>query len=97
MLALVIESFLDDSPRLMAALRQAVAQENGEAMYVAAHTLKSLGDNFGATTFAHLCRVIERSGQAGSLDGIAEQLRQLEQAYIQVKFALVSLQQEQMA
>jgi CheY-like chemotaxis protein len=97
MLALVIESFLDDSPRLMAALRQAVAQENGEAMYVAAHTLKSLGDNFGATTFAHICRVIERSGQAGSLDGIAEQLRQLEQAYIQVKSALVSLQHAQMA
>jgi HPt (histidine-containing phosphotransfer) domain-containing protein len=97
MLALVIESFLDDSPRLMAALWQAAAQKNGQAIYVAAHTLKSLGDTFGATTFAHMCRAIERSGKAGSLDGIAEQLRQLEQAYIQVKSALVSLQQEQMA
>jgi CheY-like chemotaxis protein len=94
MLALVIESFLDDSPRLMAALRQAAAQENGEALYMAAHTLKSLGNTFGATTFAHLCRTIELGGQAGNLDGIADQLQQLEQAYIQVKSALASLQQD---
>ncbi len=97
MLALVIESFLDDSPRLMAALQQAAAQEDGEALYVAAHTLKSLGNTFGATTFARQCRDIELSGQAGSLNGIWEQLRQLEQAYRQVKSALMSLHQQQIA
>jgi two-component system sensor histidine kinase/response regulator len=97
MLAMVIESFLEDSPRLMAVLRQAAAQGNGQALYLAAHTLKSLGDNFGATTFAQICREIERSGQAGSLDSVAKHLPHLEQAYVQLTSALVSLQQEQMA
>jgi CheY-like chemotaxis protein len=97
MLTMVIESFLDDSPRLMAALRLAATQGDRQALYVAAHTLKSLGDNFGATAFAQVCREIEGSAQAGSLATAAEQLQSIEQAYAQVRSALVSLQHEQMA
>lgn len=97
MLAMVIDSFLSDAPRLMAELGQAAAQGNGPAVYVAAHTLKSLGDNFGATAFAHVCRSIERSAQSGSLGDLAQHLPELEQAYPQVASALASLQLEQIA
>jgi HPt (histidine-containing phosphotransfer) domain-containing protein len=91
MLSIVIESFLTDSPRLMSSLRQAVAPPNAQDLYMAAHSLKSLGASFGATRFAQLCRELESLGQSGRLDAAAEWLRQIEREYEHVRSALISL------
>jgi HPt (histidine-containing phosphotransfer) domain-containing protein len=91
LLTMVIDSFLADSPQLMDSLRQSAARENAQELYLAAHTLKSLGSSFGATTFAQLCREMESMSQAGRLDGIAGRLQHVEDEYAQVTSALESL------
>jgi HPt (histidine-containing phosphotransfer) domain-containing protein len=61
----LVQTFLDDAPPLLAALRGSDAGEVRRA----AHTLKSNGTTFGATQLAELCRELEGLAKADELDG----------------------------
>jgi CheY-like chemotaxis protein/HPt (histidine-containing phosphotransfer) domain-containing protein len=60
LLTRVIDLFALDAPRLLSAMRNAVAQSDAEALRHAAHTLKSTSANVGATMLAVNCREIEQ-------------------------------------
>ncbi len=84
----LIEIFLDDTPRLLAKLRQAMASEDTKGVALAAHTLKSSSAHLGAMTLSALCEELEATGQAGSMEGVAEKVAQVEAEYERVKTAL---------
>lgn len=57
----LIDSFLEDAPQGLAALRSALAAGNAVAFRREAHSLKSNGVTFGATAFAELARELEHT------------------------------------
>ncbi len=87
-LAELIDSYVEDTPRLLAAIRRAVDAGDGESLHRAAHTLKSNSATFGALTLAALCRDLEGQGKTGMLDGAAERVAQVEAEYAKVRQAL---------
>ncbi len=57
----LVDSFLEDAPNGLAALRQAIAAGDAGAFRRHAHSLKSNGVTFGATAFADAARALEHS------------------------------------
>jgi len=86
--------YLDDSPRLLARLRQAITDEDLQAATLAAHTLKSSSAHMGATRLSALCAELEAFGQTGTMEGVAEKASQIEAEYERVKAELEKLIQE---
>lgn len=86
----LIDSFLEDAPQGLAALRAALAAGDEVGFRRAAHSLKSNGVTFGATAFAEIARALEHTpldalGEAAAarvdelaaqFDGVADALRE---------------------
>ena len=87
-LAELIDSYVDDTPRLLAAIRHAVGAGDREELRRVAHTLKSNSATFGALALAALCRDLEERGKDGMLDDAAELVTQAEAEYSHVRQAL---------
>jgi HPt (histidine-containing phosphotransfer) domain-containing protein len=87
-LAELIDSYFDDTPRQLALMRTALEVGSAEELRRAAHTLKSNSANFGAMTFASMCKELEALGKRGELAGAAEQIEQIETEYTRVRYAL---------
>ncbi len=79
LLAAVVRAFLDESSRLMNAMRQAIVQGDASALRVAAHTLKGSTGYFGANeTYQRVYR-LETMGKQGLLDDAQAALDSLEE------------------
>ena len=77
----VIETFLADAPRLLAALRTSLdAQDTGE-LRRAAHTLKSNGATLGAERFAVACRELEQRAKSADLAGGSQLIERIEREF----------------
>jgi signal transduction histidine kinase/DNA-binding response OmpR family regulator/HPt (histidine-containing phosphotransfer) domain-containing protein len=87
-LAELIETFLEDAPKLLRQLRDAVGTGDASTVRLVAHGLKSNGAEFGALAFSELCKDLEARGRAGQLDGAAALLAQIEAAYDHVEAEL---------
>jgi HPt (histidine-containing phosphotransfer) domain-containing protein len=59
-----------------------------------AHTLKSSGNDFGATQFAQLCQQLEDLGQSGRLDGSESLVEQISLEYERVRISLSAVKHE---
>lgn len=84
----VLSAFLQDTPRQMAALRDAVASSDPDAIRKIAHSQKSSAANVGADALAGLFKDIEHQGRAGQAHGAAGLLAQLEQEFQAVRQSL---------
>ncbi|MFQ5614037.1 MAG: response regulator, partial [Anaerolineae bacterium] len=84
----LIAIFLDDTPYVLATMKEALARNDVDALQRTAHTLKSSSATFGAMALSTLCFELESLCQAGSLDGAANRVAQIEAAYEGVKSAL---------
>jgi HPt (histidine-containing phosphotransfer) domain-containing protein len=90
----LIDCYLQESPPLLAAMRDAMLQEKAEEFARAAHSLKSSSQYFGARKVVELCRTLEQFGRSGKIqdtEEIAVMMDQLEAQYSRVE---VALQQE---
>ena len=58
----------------LATLRDAVERAKADEARLAAHTLKSNGATFGATSFSEVCRELEAAAKSGELGGPALEL-----------------------
>ena len=65
LLARVREAFVTQSPRLIDAMRDAIAQRNADVLYRSAHTLKGAISNFGMGEALDAAIQIERAGRDG--------------------------------
>jgi two-component system sensor histidine kinase/response regulator len=91
-LAELLQTYFDDSPRQIAAMRAAVAAGDAETLRRAAHSMKSNSANFGALALSAKCKELEMLGKAGTLDGAAEKIAVVEADYEQVRAALEAMQ-----
>jgi TMAO reductase system sensor TorS len=90
----VIHKYLDHAPKLLATLRQAVAEADAPAVRQAAHSLKSSSANLGATELAARCKTLELEARFNNIVPSAEQLQGLEIEFTAVRDALASELQE---
>jgi len=88
----LIDTFCEETPRLIAALQQALAQGSAESFRRSAHSIKSNSATFGAQEFAAQARELEMIGKAGDLSGAAPQVASLACAYQHVERTLRELQ-----
>ena len=61
----IIETFLHDTPELIAGMRAAVAADDALVLDRAAHTLKSSSATVGAMRLSTHCRAVEEGARAG--------------------------------
>ena len=80
LLARVRDAFAMQTPRLLAAIREAVASHDGEALYQTAHTLKGAISNFDVPDAITATADLERAGKDSDFDRAAKILPELEAA-----------------
>jgi CheY-like chemotaxis protein/HPt (histidine-containing phosphotransfer) domain-containing protein len=90
-LAELIDTFLEDTPQLLADMGRAVDAGDAAGLALAAHSLKSNSANFGATALADLCRELEGIAKAGALVGAGERVAQAEAEFERVQGALEAI------
>ena len=87
-LAEMIDCYLEDAPKLISAIAQAVGQGDATQLRHASHTLKSSSATLGAMTLSHLCKKLEVMSRAGNSEYAEDHLPQLEAEYKRVRAAL---------
>ena len=73
----LVETFAEDAPAQVAALRASRAAQAGDRFRRAAHSLKSNGQTFGARQLAEAARRLEQGGipaDDGPVDALAAEL-----------------------
>jgi HPt (histidine-containing phosphotransfer) domain-containing protein len=90
-LAELIDTYLADSVALLESMRQAVSDARADELRRAAHSLKSNSATFGAHALSELCRDLEYRAKDGVLDGAAERITAIEDAYASVARGLRAL------
>ncbi|HKO84405.1 MAG TPA: response regulator, partial [Actinomycetota bacterium] len=88
LLMVLIDTFLRDTPRLVEAARRGLERGQTDEVRRAAHTLKSNGATFGATSLSELSRQLEALARSGALEGANELITQIEAEYERVRIAL---------
>lgn len=63
----VIDSYLQESPKQLTALREAIAMGDHSTLIAVAHSLKASSASLGATGLAQLCEALEVKGQSGQI------------------------------
>lgn len=74
----VLPIFLQDTTVRLAALREAVAREDGATVHLVAHTLHGSAATVGASSFVAGCMQIIREVRSGSFDRCEPLITQLE-------------------
>jgi len=84
----VIDSYLEDAPQLLQAIRRAIASEDLPGLRAATHTLKSTSATLGATTLSALCKQLEAIGNVAAIRAALALAYQIEAEYESVKGVL---------
>jgi HPt (histidine-containing phosphotransfer) domain-containing protein len=87
----LIDTYLDDSPTQLAAMRDAVQSGDAAALVRPAHTLKSNSRNLGATALADLCAGLEADARRGDLTGADGRVAAAEAAFGAAQSELVGM------
>ncbi len=85
LLAQISALFLEDYPKRLSLLRQAVSSHNAKDIVAEAHTLKGSAGNFGAEPTVEAARRLEQVDQEGDWTGVGESIGALEAALEQLK------------
>lgn len=85
----LVDSFLEDAPQALAALRAAAVSGDAVAFRRHAHTLKSNGHTFGTLALAEAARVLEHTPLAALGDGAMAQVDALLALYDEAAAALL--------
>jgi CheY-like chemotaxis protein/HPt (histidine-containing phosphotransfer) domain-containing protein len=84
----LIDLFIEETPRRLAAIKEALAKSNAEALAHEAHALMGSSAHLGATRMDALCEILEEQGRAGSINGASAVLSVLEEEFARVRKAL---------
>lgn len=77
----LIDTFLEDAPKLIRELHTALKAKDAETFRRAAHSLKSNAASFGANRLSELARQLEMLGRENKLNDLGDRLRVMEDAY----------------
>ena len=84
LLGKILGMYVNDSRELIETIRQALEQQDAQAVFRAAHTLKSSSGNVGAAGLAERCKTLESLGRQNQLNQAPELFRQIEAEYATV-------------
>ncbi len=87
----LIGIYVDDAPRRIAAIRDAVKGGDATRLAASAHALRSSSGNVGATHVVELCASLEAIGRAGGTAGAPELVEELMVEYPRAMRALRGL------
>ena len=87
----LVDTFVEEAPRMFAELRSARAASDAERFRRTAHSLKSNGNTFGAVRFAALARELELRGLDTNPERDVAALAALEAEYKRAVAALKDL------
>jgi len=77
----LIDTFLEDAPKMIAEIKSAHAANNAETFRRAAHSMKSNAATFGATELAALSKELEMLGKENKLPETGDRLQRLDEAF----------------
>lgn len=89
----LVDTFLEDAPRLIHQMRAALDARDAESFRRAAHSLKSNSATFGANRLAALAKEMEMLGKENHLADASGRMESLEQALQSVALELKGLRQ----
>lgn len=78
----LIDTFLEDTPKLLAEMKTALAAGDADSFRRAAHSLKSNAATFGADPLAQLAKELELLGRENKLAETVSRLGVLEEALV---------------
>jgi HPt (histidine-containing phosphotransfer) domain-containing protein len=84
MLAILLETFVEDCPGRLAALEQAVKDGNPKTIESAAHAFKSGAGTVRATVLADALRELEAAGRSSNLAAVAGLVEHIRTEYVAV-------------
>jgi histidine phosphotransfer protein HptB len=84
----VIRSFLDQTPSVLSALRDAAARADVSSIRRAAHMIKGTSSTLGARELSEQCAEIERIGQTGCIADAGSRVIAVEASYRTIEAAL---------
>ena len=87
----LIDTFLDDAPKLISEMKSALKASDADAFRRAAHSLKSNAATFGAGHLAEQARSLEMLGKEGRLDQVGDGVRDVEATFAVVASELKGL------
>ncbi|NOQ45729.1 MAG: response regulator [Desulfobulbaceae bacterium] len=77
----IIESYIQSAPDLLHSIESAVRNRDSEALWQAAHTMKSSNSSVGAMRMAEICRELEIKGREENLDNCEQLLVELKREF----------------
>ncbi|NEO57567.1 MAG: response regulator [Okeania sp. SIO3B5] len=86
----VIDCYLEDSPKLLDEMSQAIKQQEAKLLQRSAHSMKSSSASVGANNLSELCKELEYIGRGGITEGADKILSQAQAEYRLVETALRS-------
>jgi HPt (histidine-containing phosphotransfer) domain-containing protein len=81
----IVRGFVDDIPRQLGLLAQAVNHLDSSALRLAAHSIKGAASNVGGLEMEKIARTLEQIASAGDLATAASQLPELEASFERVR------------
>jgi HPt (histidine-containing phosphotransfer) domain-containing protein len=87
----LLQAYFEETPQLLVNLQQALTRQDSEAFRLAAHSIKSTSNSFGALQFGELARELEMMGREGNIMGASEKVEALVTGYENVRLALEGL------
>ena len=84
----LVDTYLADAPNLLAQMHDTLAAGDADSFRRAAHTLKSSSASIAALELSGMAKELEMMGRAGTLEGAAAGIAQVEAEYARVKAAL---------
>ena len=90
----LIDSFLEETPKLIESIRTALMNKDNELLRRMSHTLKSTSRDFGAIQLSTLGAKLEAIAKTGSMEGTLGLMTEVETEYASVDRALRSIRTE---
>ncbi len=87
----LIDTFLEDAPKMIAEIKSALAANNADTFRRAAHSMKSNAATFGASQLSILAKELEMLGKENKLGETGDRLKSLDEAYESVRNELTGL------
>jgi HPt (histidine-containing phosphotransfer) domain-containing protein len=77
----LVQAYFEETPQLLAKLGEALAAQNSDAFRMAAHSIKSTSNSFGALELGTRAKELEMMGREGNLQGAEEKVKALLNCY----------------
>jgi HPt (histidine-containing phosphotransfer) domain-containing protein len=87
----VVQVYFEETPQLLAGLRDALSKQDCETFRRAAHSIKSTSNSFGALQLGAQAKELEMMGREEKLEGAAPKVEALQADYDLVRQALEEL------